>query len=148
MKSLFDTMALVSWCKSGNLPEKWQLAWNRCAYEGTVLIMEPLVSEIYYQLAKAIGHESAQNGILKIKGLKGVRMFPIEEDDDLAMEAGRIHLKAQQNGSEVSFVDAYLIAICKKTGAMIHTTDHAIRDIARRYRCKVNWLPLNELGDG
>ena len=145
MKSLFDTMVYVSWYTSGKLPEKWQRAWNECAHRGTLLINEPLISEIYSQVARTAGHESAQNFVRRIKGLKGIEMFPIEEDDELAMDAGRIRLRAEQNRLHVSLVDSYLIAISKRTGAKIHTTDHEIRDFARIVNCETNYLPKAEL---
>jgi len=147
MKSLFDTMLYVSWHTSGRLPEKWQRAWDECAYNGTLLINELLISEIYNQLARTVGYESAQNCIMKIKSLKGIKMFPIDEDDNLAMDAGRIRLIAKQHKLNISLVDSYLISISRKTGARIHTTDHVIRDLAGVVKCEMNYLPLAEIGE-
>ena len=146
MKSVFDTMAYVSWHTLGKLPEKWKHSWDTCAYKGDMLVTEPLISEIYTQVARKDGSDSARNCILKIKGLKGTKMFPTEEDDNLAMEAGKLRLLAERQKRDISFVDSYLLAVCKRTGARLHTTDHGIRDFARVAGCQVNWLPLEELG--
>jgi hypothetical protein len=104
-----------------------------------------LISEIYNQVARTAGLESARIFIMRIKSLKGSEMFPKGEDDNLAMDAGRIRLVAKQNGMDISFVDSYLLSISKRTGARIHTTDHAIRDLARIVKCDANYLPQTEL---
>ena len=145
MKSLFDTMVCVSWHMTGRLPEKWEDAWETCAHDGTMLITEPLISEIYNQVARKDGYDSALNCIMKIKGLKGTEMFPIEEDDNLAMYAGKLRLLSKQQKRDISFVDSYLIAICRSTGAKLYTTDYKARDSARMVKCQVDYLPFEEL---
>src|SRR5262249_19441580 len=151
MKAIFDTMVFVNWhLTSGRIPEKWEEAWCDSAHTGILYIAEPLISEVYYQIAKRKGHDSARNCITKMKSLKGAKMFLSMEDDELAIEAACIRLKSQlkKNKKEfgtLSMTDAYLVALARKMDSKLFTTDHVIRDSAREHGCKVDWLPKEEL---
>ncbi len=152
MKALFDTMVHVHWhLRAGELPEKWQASWYDSAIDGTMYITEPLISEIYSQVAKKSGYPSARNCIMKIKALKGIEIFPKGEDDELAIQAACIRLTSEnekkrgQKKNTLSLVDAYVIAISKRTGCMLFTTDPGVRDSARHENCIVDYLPKDDL---
>ena len=75
---LFDT-SFITLCLTNNLPEKWKRPWNDVQRGlGTSYILEPVISESYYQLLrKGISKDQVENLIVRLKGVKGVSVIAV-----------------------------------------------------------------------
>lgn len=137
---LFDTMVHIAACDS--LTEKWLRHWKEATTVGnkSLLLFEPLIAEIFYQLSRQKGEKAASDRILWLKGLPTMTMVKL--DDNIAMDAGRYRKRGE---FDISLVDAFSLAISKKERAELFTTDHGIRDAGKKIRVKVNYLPRGEL---
>ena len=137
---LFDAIVHVQ--ARSSIPEKWKRQWKE-ATTGfkSFLLTEPLVAEIFYQLARQHGENAARNRILWLKSLSTCRIETL--DDNLAFEAGRLYLRFRHLG--ISLTDAFSISTARRAGAEILTTDHGVRDACRTLGIGVNYLPLESL---
>jgi predicted nucleic acid-binding protein len=124
-------------------PEKWKKTWNQ-VYLGKyiMILVEPLVSEIYYQITGLSGKSAAQRYLFKLKGMQNTDI-PQREMDGIAFLAGDIKMKHKQHN--ISLVDSYNIAAAIKENATIYTTDLGVRDSARKEKCVVDFLPKESL---
>jgi len=136
---LFDTMVHMVACNS--IPEKWRRQWKEATVGNkSLLLFEPLIAEIFYQLTRQKGESAAVNRILWLKGLPTITMVKL--DDNIAMDAGRFRRRREFN---ISLVDAFALAISKKKRAELFTTDHGIRDAGKKIGVNVNYLPKEAL---
>ena len=137
-RCLLDTNAF-SLLLGNQTPEKWSRIWReiRMGQRGLVLI-EPLVSEMYYKNIPKLGKKRAKDQILWLKSLIKADIHSLDDND--AINAGTIKVDYSSNG--LSLVDCFLLSVAKKQNALILTTDHSIRDVARKLRVEVNFLPF------
>ena len=137
---LFDTMVHVH--ASNSIPENWRRHWKDATVGNKQLILfEPLIAEILYQMIKEKGDGTATDRILWIKSLNNTRI--VELNDKLAFAAGRAYLKFKKYG--LSLVDSFSLVIAKEEKAEIFTTDHGLRDAGKDSGVRVSYLPLNAL---
>lgn len=102
---------------------------------GLVLI-EPLVSEMYYMNVWKFGKKKTKDKILGLKSFKEAEEYSLDDND--AINAGAIKVDYKN----LSLVDCFLLSVAKKQNALILTTDHSIRDVARKLRVEVSFLPF------
>ncbi len=95
------------------------------AYAGgaDVFMCEINVAEFLHNYAKVFGwsaalarHSLLRNSPIKIAGI----------DEDLTVEAARLKHKYYNT---LSLADCYLIALAKRSKAMVVTTDHAVKQV-------------------
>jgi predicted nucleic acid-binding protein len=124
-------------------PEKWRRVWDQL-YSGKniMILLEPLISEIYYQIEGLSGKSAARHYLFRLKGMQNT-VIPLSDMDKVAFLAGEIKMRYKQD--KISLVDSYLIAAAIKERATIYTTDHAVRDSARQEKCEVQYLPKQSL---
>ncbi len=126
----------------GRIPEKWERPWKIVRSGlGKLLLNEPLVFEIYHQIARSSGKEKARIYILGLKARNNVQMMPSGDADVISFLSAQLKLKHEG----LSLVDSYNLAIAKSEKAILYTTDHGLRDAARAENCSVNWLPREAL---
>ena len=136
-KYLFDTNA-ISLAYDDALPEKWARPWREVRVGmRSLLLFEPLVSEIYYKNIPKYGKKTSRDKIFWLKSLPHTQIYLIDDND--AINAGNI--KVRYPGG-LSLVDCYLLAIAKANNAKIFTTDYGLRDVARSMGVNVDYLPL------
>ena len=137
---LFDTNAISLWFNDA-IPEKWKRQWNEIKIGKSKLILfEQLISETYYKNMKTHSKKNCKNKIFWLKSLPNNYIYGIEDKD--ALNAGDI--KVQYNDYDLSLVDCFLITIAKTNGAEIFTTDHSVRDVARKMKINVNYFPFKK----
>jgi predicted nucleic acid-binding protein len=125
-------------------PEKWVRLWNQLYSGNRILVLiEPLISEIFYQIEKLSSKAAAQKYIFRIKGMQNTDVVPHADGDKIALLAGEIRYKHRQRN--VSLVDSYIIATAIRENAAVYTTDHGVRDSAREEKCEVQYLPKESL---
>lgn len=125
-------------------PEKWKRIWNQFFANNYIMILtEPLISEIFYQLESDAGKDVARSYLLRLKSRKNLRIAPDKDGDKLAFLAG--HIRVKHAGRGISFVDSHVIAAAITETAVIYTTDHGIRDAAKQENCQVSYLPKESL---
>jgi len=128
----------------GAIPVKWARPWSQLRLGlGNLLIGEPLIFEIYCQIARTDGRDSALAYLLRLKSLKSTRIIPPSDSDDISFLSGDLNLKHSRYS--LSFVDLHNLAIVKKHKATLYTTDHKLRDAARDENCYVSYLPKESL---
>lgn len=142
MKSyLFDTMVHVA-ATRGRVPEKWRRQWDEVkAGRKYLLLFEPLIAEMFYRMAEAVGEEAALTRILWLKSLRSAKLVKI--DDRVAVSAARIFSRFRRYG--ISLVDAFSVAVAKREGAKLFTTDLGVRNVCRKADILVSFLPREEL---
>jgi len=106
-----------------------------------VILIEPLVSEMYYKNIQRFGKKEARDMVLWLKSLNKTRLYPLDDND--AINAGAIKLDHSRYG--LSLVDCFLLCAAKKHDALILTTDHSVRDVARKMKVETNFLPFQEV---
>jgi len=137
---LFDTMVHVY--ANNNIPEKWRRQWKEVTVGNKKLILfEPLIAEIMYQMIKEKGDGVASNRILWVKGLPNAEI--VELNDHIAFAAARIFLKFKKYS--ISLVDSFSLAIAKSKRAEIFTTDYGLRRAGNDFKVRVNFLPKEAL---
>jgi predicted nucleic acid-binding protein len=125
-------------------PEKWKRVWEQVYSDKYKLVLlEPLITEIYYQIVSLCGKIDAQCYLLKLKGIKNTDIIPHNKMDGVAFLAGDIIMKYKRH--KISLVDSYIIAAAIKEKASIYTTDHGVRDSAKQEKCVVDYLPKESL---
>ena len=139
-RCLLDTN-VISLLWGDKTPEKWSRIWReiRMGQRGLILI-EPLVSEMYYKNILKFGKKGTKDKILGLKSLKKVDIYPLNDND--AINAGAI--KVDYSSSSLSLVDCFLLSVAKKQNALILTTDYPIRNVARKLKVDVSFLPFKE----
>ena len=136
---LFDTMVHV--VAYEGIPEKWYRQWKEATVgRKRLLLFEPLVAEILYQLARRKGERTALERILWLKGLQSTTM--VELTDNIAFDAGRLYMRFT---NKIGMVDSFLLAIAKKNQAEIFTTDHNLRDVGKEIAVRVHYMPKKSL---
>lgn len=135
---LFDTNS-ISLTFNDSLPEKWRRFWKevRMGSKG-LLLFEPLISEIYYKNIPKHGKQNCKNKIIWLKSLQKTEIHQLNDRD--AINAG--DLKIQFSRYDLSLVDCFLLSIAKANKAMIVTTDHSVREVARKLNVNVSFLPF------
>jgi predicted nucleic acid-binding protein len=125
-------------------PEKWEKIWKE-VYSGKhlLILLEPLITEIYYKIVSLCGRNDAQCYLLKLKSMKNTNIIPDSKMDEVAFLAGDIRMK--HNLHNLSLVDSYIIAAAIKEKASIYTADHGVRISAKQEKCIVYWLPKESL---
>jgi len=133
-----DTMVLFKACED-RLPEKWLRIWKQIR-SGTyrLFLTEPVISELYYLIEENYGRDSAT---AKVLALKAMRHELQGDPDKLSFLAA--DLRARHNN--LSIADRFSIAAAIIYSGRLLTTDHGIRDAARKERCEVDYLPREEL---
>ena len=140
MKVLFDTMVHVT-CFENRVPNKWERTWDLIRFgHYKLLLTEPLISEIFYNLERKYGRDNATTYILRLKSLKSTKILP--NDSHAFLSA---HLRHKYRRYNLSLVDSFSLALAKIEKAQIYTTDHGLRDAARAERCNVSFLPLETI---
>ena len=131
----------------GKTPEKWKRILKQLFSGNYMMILtEPLISEIFYQVEIRDGKSAAQSYLLKLKSMKNVHVMPDKDGDIMAFAAGSFKVKHKRH--KVSLVDSYIIAAAVTEGATIYTTDPGVRDAAKQEkRCHVDYLPKEALID-
>lgn len=141
MNILFDTMVLLK-AYEDDLPEKWKRIWAQIQTgQYRLLVTEPLISELFYRIEKIDGKESAFSYIFRLKGMKSTKIVPEGNPDSLSFASADLRLKHRG----LSLVDSFSLAAAQTQHAQLLTTDHHIRDAARKEKCKVDYLPLQAL---
>lgn len=135
---LFDTNS-ISLTFNNLLPEKWIRFWKEVRMGNCgLLLFEPLISETYYKNIPKYGKKTCKDYIIWLKSLPKTKIHQINDKD--AINAGDIKVQFSKYG--LSLVDCFLLSIAKLHRAMVFTTDHSIRDVAREMNVKVSFLPL------
>lgn len=143
MKVLLDTMVHLAEFKH-KTPEKWKRIWNQFFSNNYIMILtEPLISEIFYQIEISGGKGAAQSYLLRLKGMKNARVIPDKDGDKIAFAAGEIRVRHRRHN--ISFVDSYTIAAAIIERAVIYTADHGVRDASKQEKCQVSYLPKEAL---
>ena len=139
-KYLFDTNTISLWIDN-SLPEKWIRPWKeiKMGYSN-LLLFEQLISETYYKNIPKHGKKYCKDKILWLKGLPNKNIHIIDNKD--AFNAGDIKI---QYKDKLSLVDCFVITIAKTNGAKVFTTDYFVRDIARKMKINVDYLPLKKI---
>ncbi len=142
---LFDANA-ISLLILGTPPEKWFRRWKEIKERRRVLLLfEPLISEVFYKNTSKHGRKSCMDKILWLKSLPNVEIHRMNDND--AFNAGKIKVDFARYG--LSLVDCFLLSIGKYQGSTIFTTDHEVRDVARKMRVNVDFLPFQSpVSDG
>jgi len=94
---------------------------------------EPNLAELYYKTCEKLGRETA---LLRYTSLRQSALAIISPDDALTRLAGDLKCS---HGLGLSLVDAYIVALAKRTGSSLYTTD------ARIARLKIVPTKLIEL---
>jgi len=137
-KYLFDTNS-ISLTFDNTLPEKWLRPWKEVkAGTGGLVLFEPLISETYYKNIPKHGKKTSKDNIYWLKSLPKTKIHQLDDND--AINAGDVKIQYKQFG--LSLVDCFLIIVAKANNAKIITTDHGVRDVARKMKVKVDYLPL------
>lgn len=133
---LFDTNA-VSLMFANLTPEKWIRYWKDVR-DGrrTLILFEPLVSEVFYQSVKKFGLSEAKKKVMWLKSLPHVDIHSLTDVD--AFDAGELKLRY----NNLSMVDSFMLSIGKRQGSLILTTDHDIRDAGRKMNIEIDFLPF------
>jgi len=136
---LFDT-GFITLCLTNNLPEKWKRPWNDIRRGlGTSYILEPVISESYYQLLrKGISKDQVENLIVRLKGVKGVNVIDI--DNKIAFLSGYYRWRFKM--LSLSLVDCFLLAVGFKNKAKIYTTDEKLKIAAKKLNISCDYLPI------
>ena len=139
-KCLIDANAF-SLIVNNKTPEKWWRIWKEIRMgQRELLLLEPVVSEIYYKNVPTFGKKEIKNKILGLKSFPGSREYSPDDNDSL--RAGAI--KVDHSPHNLSLVDCYILAVANKHKAMILTTDHGVRDVARKMRIDVSFVPFKK----
>jgi len=95
------------------------------AYEdkASVFMCEVNVAEFLYNYAKVFGWNVA---LVKNDLLRNSPITIVGVDEDLTIRAAKLKLKYH---NVLSLADCYLIALAKRYGAIIVTTDHNIKEV-------------------
>jgi predicted nucleic acid-binding protein len=137
---IFDAMVVAS--GSDAPPEKWERPFAEVrGGRAELLLFEPLVAEMVFQLSKRFGPERAKSEVRSWKSLPGTRLC--ELDDSWAFAAAAARLKHQNE--DISYVDAFILDLARRERAKVLTTDCGLRDAARREKVDVSFLPWCEL---
>jgi len=94
---------------------------------------EPNLAELYYKTCEKLGRETA---LLRYTSLRQSALTITSPDYTLTRLAGELKCSRRP---ELSLVDAYIIALAKRTGSSLYTTD------ARIARLKIVPTKLIEL---
>lgn len=133
---LFDCMALV-WALQHELPDKWVRSWDEVAgRRRQLLLFEPLISEVYYQLSRRINSMNAKSSIIGLKSNPGVIIHPLDDND--AILAGQF--KNTFHG--LSLVDCYNLALAQRHKAKIFSTDIQLREAAKSKGVMIDYIPF------
>jgi len=125
----------------GNIPEKMVHIWKQITGgTRTLLLIEPVVSEVYYKNVPKFGKKVVKDKILWLKALKSAEEYRLDDND--AMLAGSF--KVERSGSGLSIVDCYIIAVAKRTGSLILTTDKQIRNVAKENGVQLEYIPFGK----
>lgn len=125
-------------------PEKWQKYWNSLySGEDILFLTEPLVSEVYYVIKKESGSNAAECYLIRLKGMKNVKVIPKNDGDKMAFQAGELKVKYHENN--ISLVDSYVIASALTEHATICTSDEGIQKAASAENLCVNFIPKKAL---
>jgi predicted nucleic acid-binding protein len=103
-----------------------------------LLLFEPLISEIYYKNFPKQGKRACKDKILWLKSLPKKGVYSLKNRD--AINAGEIKVRFLRYN--LSLVDCFLLSVGMHCNATLLTTDHSVRDVARKMNIKVDFLPL------
>ena len=136
---LFDTMVHVH--AYDRIPEKWQRQWKEATVGSKPLILfEPLIAEILYQLTEKKGYNTASSRIYWLKALSNTKIIPLDKDhDEIAFAAASAFKEFKEHG--LSLVDSFSLVIAKEERADIFTTEHGLRDAGNDFGVRVSFLP-------
>ncbi len=127
------------------LPEKWAAKWRLIKSGKDILLLnEPQIAEIFFKLERSYGQDEARTYIFRIKCLDNSRLIPRKEDDNLSFYSG--HIRNQYRKFGISSIDSYLISIAKHENATLFSTDLPLRNVARKEKISVDYLPKESLG--
>ena len=137
---LFDTNS-ISLTFDNVLPEKWIRFWKEVRMGNSgLLLFEPLISETYYKNIPKYGKKACKDKIMWLKSLPKTKIHKLDNND--AIRAGDIKVQYSEYG--LSLVDCFLLTVAKVHSAMVFTTDHDVRDVAREMNVKVSFLPYTK----
>ena len=135
---LFDTNS-ISLAFNNSLPKKWIRFWSEIRMgDSGLLLFEPLISEAYYKNIPKYGKKDCKDKIFRLKSLPKTEIHPLDDND--AIRAGDI--KVQYPEYNLSLVDCFLLSVAKARGSKVFTTDHSVRDIAKKMNVNVDYLPF------
>jgi len=122
-------------------PEKWIPIWRKIR-DGhqNLLLIAPLISELYYKNAPSFGKKRVKKKIDWVKKLHRADVHKLDYND--AINAGEIKVNYTRYG--LSLADCFLLAVGKRFGAMIVTTDLQIKNVARKMKANVSFIPFEE----
>jgi predicted nucleic acid-binding protein len=136
-KCLLDSSA-ISFIFKGT-PEKWQSIWNQIKMgKRNLILIEPIIYEIYHKNIQKYGEAEIKKKIIWLKSLKKFNIISLDNYD--AILAGSI--RVEYSKFNLSLVDCFILSIAKRNGALILTTDRAIRDVGKKINVEVNYLPF------
>ncbi|OQX18117.1 MAG: hypothetical protein BWK75_06890, partial [Candidatus Altiarchaeales archaeon A3] len=104
---LFDTNVLFCLLYGNiSIPQKWSQFWNQVRNKQAGLILiAPVVSEIYYKNVPKFGEKKVKDKILWLISLN--KELPSLDYDD-AIKAGAIKIR---NPNHLSLVDCFILAV-------------------------------------
>jgi len=137
VKCLFDTCAISLVAFDGIVPDKWKENWNRIRGGGEILLfIAPIISETYYQNVKTYGKNISRNKLRWCLGLRSTQIHKLDERD--GVRAGEI----KSDYKRLSLTDCFILAVGKRQGAVIFTTDAGMKAISKRVGVKTKYMPL------
>ena len=127
---------------SGKTPEKWKRPWHeiRFIHKNKLILFEPLISEIFYQISKKIGFKKAKNKIEWIKTLPTSEIISL--NDNIAITAGKYKISYNKYG--ISLVDCYSLTLALRKNATILTTDTGLKNSAKKLNIVTNFIPFGK----
>ena len=135
---LFDTNS-VSLTFYNSLPEKWKRYWKEVRMgKCGLLLIEPLISEIYYKNIPKLGKKKSKDHIFWLKSLPQTKIHQLDDND--AIKAGDI--KVQYSRYKLSLVDCFILSVAKDHNAVVFTTDYQMKYVSSKIKVNVNFLPL------
>ena len=95
--------------------------------------------ECLSRLSVRIPHPLGSGSPHLLKSLPKTKIHKLDDND--AINAGNIRDQYHSH-YRLSLVDCFLITVAKANNAKIITTDHSVRDVARKMKVNVDYLPL------
>jgi predicted nucleic acid-binding protein len=78
---------------------------------------EPNLAELYYKTCETLGRDAA---LLRYTSIRRGEMVVVSPDENLTRNAGELKCAHR---AQLSLADAYIIAVAKKIGGTLYTTD-------------------------
>jgi len=137
---IFDTNVLSLILMDESVPDKWIPIWQKIKMGNhKMILIAPVVSEFYYKNARRFKKQHVRGKIDWAYSLPNGDFHELCYED--ARMAGEIRVDFREG---LSLTDCFILAVGKRSGATIVTTDPGIKNVARRLRIKVSYIPFEE----